>query len=752
MAEFSKLVVTRKGQALIAKMLAGTATDIDFTKVAASDAEYQVEELEGLDSLNGIMQEAEVSRKTRTNEVAVKVETAFSNMKLTVGYHMRVLGLYALDPDDGEILYAACVERSGKCYMPPYNGITVSGAYIQLVTTVGNADQVNLEVNPAAIATIGDIQYLQEQISEIELFIGMGEGGGKGHISASVTDAEGVHGLRFNNDELQVKDGEGNWKSAGGGASAVSLHNEDEQAHADIRQAVKNAQEAADKTAEAISKIAFTVDVVPTQNGTLTYTGGVLTPSWNSFNPSTLEISGQTSGTDAGTYNAIFTLKEGYTWADGTKTPKTVPWTIGRATVAVPTQSGNPAYTGQAQSPTWSGYDTAKMSIGGTTTGTDAGTYPATFTTGPNYQWPDGSTTAKTVNWTISKAAGSLTLDKTSMTLSAATLSSTITATRAGNGAISAVSSAPSVATVSVSENIITVTGKATGSATIIVSVGEGANYNAPANKTCSVTVTLPTKTLNSNSWAMVKEASDADQGENYWSVGDTKRITINGEVGNFTFSNLAIDAFIIGFNHNSNWEGTNRIHFQIGKINGKDVCLCDNQYGSGQIENGYFNMNPSNSNTGGWKNSYMRKSLLGNSGTPSNPPANSLLAALPSDLRAVMKPVTKYSNNTSGGSDNASYVTSTTDYLFNLAEFEYHGARTYANSAEKNYQLQYAYYKAGNSKVKYKYGETETIANHWCRSAYSGSTSEFCRAAADGKTGSSGARMSWGEAPGFTV
>ena len=37
MAEFSKLVVTRKGQALIAKMLAGTATDIDFTKVAASD-------------------------------------------------------------------------------------------------------------------------------------------------------------------------------------------------------------------------------------------------------------------------------------------------------------------------------------------------------------------------------------------------------------------------------------------------------------------------------------------------------------------------------------------------------------------------------------------------------------------------------------------------------------------------------------------------------------------------------------------
>lgn len=751
MAEFSKLVVTKKGQALIAKMLAGTATDIDFTKVAASDAEYQVEELESLDSLNGIMQEAEVSRKSRTNEVAVKVETAFSNMKLTVGYHMRVLGLYARDPDDGEILYAACVELSGNCYMPPYNGITVSGAYIQLVTTVGNADQVNLEVNPAAIATIGDIQYLQEQISEIELFIGMGEGGGKGHISASVTDTEGVHGLRFNNDELQVKGPDGKWGSAGGGANAVSVHNEDETAHADIRQAVKNAQDAADKAAEAISKIAFTVDVVPTQNGTLTYTGGVLTPSWNSFNPATLEISGQTSGTDAGTYNAIFTLKEGYTWADGTKTPKTVPWTIGRATVAVPTQSGNPAYTGQAQSPTWSGYDTAKMSIGGTTTGTDAGTYPATFTTGPNYQWPDGSTTAKTVNWTISKAAGSLTLNKTSMTLSAATLSSTITATRAGNGAISAVSSAPSVASVSVSGNIITVTGKAAGSATITVSVGEGANYNAPANKTCSVTVTLPTKTLNSNSWATVKEASDAGTGANYWAVGDSKSLILNGTVQGFTFSNLTVNAFIIGFNHNATREGGNRIHFLIGKISGKDVALCDSKYNNTGTDAG-FRMNQSNSNAGGWNGSYMRKTVLGNSGSPTNPPANSLMAALPADLRNSMKSTTKYTDNTGGGSNTASYVTATTDYLFLLAEFEVFGTRSGANSAEQNYQQQYDYFKAGNSRVAYNHTAVSTAVWWWLRSPHYGGGYHFRNVGTDGHNTDYTAYYSAGVRPGFSV
>ena len=331
-------------------------------------------------------------------------------------------------------------------------------------------------------------------------------------------------------------------------------------------------------------------------------------------------------------------------------------------------------------------------------------------------------------------------------------MSGTISVTRAGNGAVSASSSNTNVATVSVSGTTVTVTAKAKGTATITVKVAEGTNHTAPANRTCSVSVTLPTTSLNDNTWATIKEVSDAGQGENYWSVGDTKRITINGKVGNFTFSNLAIDTFIIGFNHNSSREGTNRIHFQIGKIGGKDVCLCDSQYGSGQSGNGYFNMNPNNSNSGGWNGSYMRKTLLGNSGTPSSPPANSLLAALPSDLRAVMKPVTKYSDNTGGGSDNASYVTATTDYLFNLAEFEYHGTRSYANSAEKNFQLQYSYYKAGNSKVKYKHGETGTAADHWCRSVYSSYSTTFCLVSGGGSASDGNAGNSWGEAPGFTV
>ena len=490
----------------------------------------------------------------------------------------------------------------------------------------------------------------------------------------------------------------------------------------------------------------------PAQSGSLTYTGSAQSPVWSGYDAAKLTMGGTTSGTNAGSYNATFTPGANYQWSDGTTAAKTVAWTIGRASVGVPSQSGSLTYTGSAQSPVWSGYDAAKLTMGGTTSGTNAGNYNATFTPVSNYQWSDGTTAAKTVAWSIGKAAGSSSLNKSSLALSTGTMSGTISVTRDGDGAVSASSSNTNVATVSVSGTVVTVTAKAKGTATITVKVAAGTNHTAPADKTCSVSVTLPTTSLNDNTWATIKEVSDAGQGENYWSVGDTKRITINGKAGNFTFSSLAIDAFIIGFNHNSSREGTNRIHFQIGKIGGKDVCLCDNQYGSSQGSNGYFNMNPNNSNSGGWNGSYMRKTLLGNSGTPSSPPANSLLAALPSDLRAVMKSVTKYSDNTGGSPDNASYVTSTTDYLFLLAEFEYHGARSYANSAEKNFQLQYAYYKAGNSKVKYKHAETGTAASHWCRSVCVGTTHNFCLVNSGGGADHTNANGSWGVAPGFTV
>lgn len=162
MAEYSKLTITNDGQELMAKMITEPGT-VDFTKMCFSDTHYQESQLQELTVLEDIKQTALVSKVSRTNNVAIKIEAAFSNADLTTGYYMRTLGLYAVDPDKGEILYAVCIETTNNCYMPPYNGVTVSAAYIQLYTTVGNAESVSLEVNPGAYATIGDIQELDEK-------------------------------------------------------------------------------------------------------------------------------------------------------------------------------------------------------------------------------------------------------------------------------------------------------------------------------------------------------------------------------------------------------------------------------------------------------------------------------------------------------------------------------------------------------------------------------------------------------------
>lgn len=427
--------------------------------------------------------------------------------------------------------------------------------------------------------------------------------------------------------------------------------------------------------------------------------------------------------------------------------------TVSRIKVsAVPTQSGTLTYNGASQSPTLSGYDATKMTLSGTQSATNAGSYTMQASLKDDkYEWPDGTTTAKTVNWSIDKKAGSFTKDKTSIQITTNKKSDTITITREGTGAISASSNDTQVATTSVSGNVVTVTGVKSGNCVITINVAADTNHTAPESQTVNVHVRLISNTLNENTWADIKSVSDAGTGATYWNVGDYKNIQIHGAVQGMSL-NGTMRAFILGFNHNSGKEGSNRIHFQIGKTtSGTDIAFCDSNYPNTGSSQG-FRMNLSNTNSGGWNGSYGRNTLLGNSGTPTEPPANSFMAALSLDLRAVMKPVTKYTDNTGGGSNSSGAVTATTDYLFFLAEFEVQGARSYANKYEQNYQAQYDYYKAGNSKVKYRHDATGTAVYHWCRSAACSGSNIFCFVSTDGTAADSYASFSIGLAPGFCV
>lgn len=478
----------------------------------------------------------------------------------------------------------------------------------------------------------------------------------------------------------------------------------------------------------------------------------------NQYSSTPLTITGLTNGTKY--YIAFF--PETTDGGINTSTTQRTTGTANRITIAnVPSQSGTLTYNKSSQSPSWSNYNTTYMTLGGTTSGTNAGSYTASFTPKTDYRWSDGTTTAKSVTWSIGKATGTLTVSKTSITLNLSTLTDTFTIGGNYDGTLSVTSNKTSVATVSRSGTTATVShvNQTNGEATITVSCTAGTNYTAPTSKTVTVKAEFILATLNDNSWAAIHSVSGT--GASYWAVGDRKAVAVSGTVGTQSVSGTYY-VYIIGFNHNGA-TGIDFGTFKTALSGGTDICLIDAGYGN-NYTNGtkYFNMNhSSNTNSGGWKGCDLRYDVLGSTNTndgdatattATNPVANTLMAALPSDLRAVMKPMTIYTDNTGGGSNTASNVTASVDYLPLLAEYEIFGTRSYANSSEQNHQAQYAYYSAGNSKVKYRHSATSSTAWWWGRSPRYFTSNAFCYVDTNGTASLNSASFSSGVAPAFRV
>ena len=265
-------------------------------------------------------------------------------------------------------------------------------------------------------------------------------------------------------------------------------------------------------------------------------------------------------------------------------------------------------------------------------------------------------------------------------------------------------------------------------------------------------------KTLEQSTWAEIAQVSANKSWDAMgWKVGDSKTITLNGTVGTLALDNYQCKVYIIGFDHNAEKEGQGISFGLLEGVDGKQLCLVDQYDGSQTSEVMAFSMNTTQTNVGGWKASKMRKTILGSTdvengdATPdtiANPGANTLMAALPADLRAVMKPITKYTSK-GGLPPAASEILPTIDYLPLMAEFEVFGIQTKANQNEKTYQTQYEYYKSGNSKIKHKQNDVASATVWWLRSPARGN---FCLVYMDGTVTDTSPNGSCGVAPAFLV
>lgn len=255
---------------------------------------------------------------------------------------------------------------------------------------------------------------------------------------------------------------------------------------------------------------------------------------------------------------------------------------------------------------------------------------------------------------------------------------------------------------------------------------------------------------LNDNSWADIATAADLGIGQNYWSVGDTKEVTLNGSVGyggssydydsRVIFDQLKYWVYIIGFDHNSAKEGKGIAFqgFKTAQTDGIDIAVTAANYnstGSGIV------MNNTNTNVGGWTGSAAYKTIM-----------TQWKISFTPDLQKVIKSTMLSTDDVGNSSTAASSIKVSTNEVYYLAEYEVFGVNKYANTNEPAQQAQYAYYKAGNSKVKYHSDNTSTAATWWLRSSDRYISGNFCSVGTDGSAVRHSAYASYGFAPCFKV
>ena len=224
----------------------------------------------------------------------------------------------------------------------------------------------------------------------------------------------------------------------------------------------------------------------------------------------------------------------------------------------------------------------------------------------------------------------------------------------------------------------------------------------------CPGIITTPSfpATFADATWEQIIDACHQNAVPDTWVADGTcyKDMEING-------TNYRID--IIGKNHDTYTDGgTAPLTFQMHD------CY-DTTYA----------MNSSNTNSGGWNSCAMRNTHL---------PA--ILNLMPAEVKAAIREVQK---KTSAGSQSSSIQT-TNDKLFLLSEIEVFGSTTHSFAGEGT---QYAYYKAGNSRVKKVNGSARWW---WERSPRSGNSSSFCGVGHTGGVSFNGANGSYGVAFGF--
>lgn len=183
MSNWGKPVLTKQGLKLQAKVDAGSR--MQLTKcMLGSGTLSSGQSLENLTGLIAPVQSLPIASISYSENNGACVITAVTdNSNVSTGYYLREFGIFARDPNDGEILYAVAQDTNPD-YIPPSGTSAVVSQEIGVALSFSNAANVTAQVNTSAIATVTYVNnYVTAAVADLK------------DMTGATVARPGVHGL-----------------------------------------------------------------------------------------------------------------------------------------------------------------------------------------------------------------------------------------------------------------------------------------------------------------------------------------------------------------------------------------------------------------------------------------------------------------------------------------------------------------------------------------------------------------------------
>lgn len=165
MALYKKAILTNYAIELIAKTIAGNK--LEFTKIAVGDGEYaETVDLKSMNNLNNERQSAKITSVQAVNKKIARVRGVITNENLRQNYYIREVGLFAKDPDRGEILYSYAQTEIADL-MPAHNSRLPCSKTIDMLTAVNDTEDIIVNYNPSDIVSKEDLEEFLTNLSNI---------------------------------------------------------------------------------------------------------------------------------------------------------------------------------------------------------------------------------------------------------------------------------------------------------------------------------------------------------------------------------------------------------------------------------------------------------------------------------------------------------------------------------------------------------------------------------------------------------